>query len=475
MCTMQFARGLGFRHCLPVLAVCLGLSAPAAHAQLAINAGAGFADSGNAVAIDNAGNVYLSGLFGQTVDFDPGPGIVNLTAPAGFYNFIASYDPTGAVNYAIAFPSNGGGTRERGIAVDDGGNLFVTGQFAGLTDFDPGPGEEILNAGAGNVFLASYDAAGALRFAFNLPNDEPFVGELGADLALDAVGNVYITGFFGGETDFDPTAGEFVLQSNGISDVFLASYTSDGGGLRFAISVGGSLADRGLGIDVDDSGNSYITGAFRDTVDFDPDTGTTSLTSVGNEDAFLASYDSGGALRYAIAVGGSDTIIGRDVALDGAGNAFVTGQFQGTADFDPGAGQFDVTSGGNDDIFLASFTDSGTLRFAFGIGQGNSEIGYGVVVGPSGDVYATGSFRNSPDFDPGPGVHELTTFSTDDAYVARYSNGGTFVSAYSFSTTTQSVISGRGPAGSSASPRPEMTLWVVVENEYALTNVPPLL
>ncbi|MEZ4281000.1 MAG: hypothetical protein R3F21_15470 [Myxococcota bacterium] len=415
-----------------------------AGAQTAFGLGSTQADDARAIAVDGAGNSYITGRFRLTIDFDPGPGVASLSSVSGFSNYVASYDASGALRYAFVL-DGGGNVPERGIAVDGSGNVYVTGYFAGVVDFDPGSGVATLNSGTGgNLFVASYDPTGGFRWAFNLAGDDPAVAEAGTAIAVDLAGNSYLTGEFSGETDFDPSGAELLLEANGTTDAFVASYDTNGG-LRFAVGFGGTQRDQGLGIAIDGSGNSYVTGSFRDTADFDPGPGVQSLVSAGNRDVFLASYTDAGGFRYALGVGDAFDDVGYGVAVDAAGNAFATGRFLGTADFDPGAGVVNRVAAGNGDIFLASYTSTGALRFAHGFGQGNDESGYAADVDANGRVYITGFFPNALDFDPGPGVALLDPVGTD-TFVAIYENSGAFVDAYSFESNSSSSSIGYGLA-----------------------------
>lgn len=435
---LQAARGLG----VLLLAVAL---AGEASAQAAFGLGSTQADDARAIAVDAAGNSYITGRFRLTIDFDPGPGVANLSSASGFANYVASYDASGGLRYAFVL-DGGGNSPERGIAVDGAGNVYVTGFFGGIIDFDPGLGVATLNSGTGGrLFVASYDPTGGFRWAFNLNGDDPSLGEAGTAIAVDSAGNSYVTGEFSGETDFDPSGGQLLVQANGNSDAFVASYDTNGG-VRFAVGFGGAQRDRGLGIAIDGSGNSYVTGSFRDTADFDPGPGVQSLVSAGNRDFFLASYTDTGGFRYAVGAGDTlDGDVGYGVAVDTAGNAFVTGSFSGTADFDPGPGVANLVGVFNDDIFLASYTTTGAFRFAHAFGQSNEERGYAADVDANGRVYITGFIPNALDFDPGPGVALLDPAGTD-AFVAIYDNSGAFVDAYSFESTSSSQAVGYGLA-----------------------------
>lgn len=421
--------------------ILLVLAGTAAEAQLAIGLGGTSGDEGRAVAVDQAGNAYVTGFFNGTVDFDPGPGLFELTAGGGAEAvFVASYEPTGALRYALSFRGEG-----HGIAVDSAGNVFVTGEIgSGGVDVDPGPDDVILDWLDGRVFVVSYDPTGQLRFGFTVGGGITNKVEGGQAIGLDAAGNLYITGTVNAQTDFDPTAGEEIVPFAGITDSFLASYANDGG-IRFANGIGGPFADAGYGLAVDPAGNSYLTGAFRDTLDFDPGPGVESRVANGNRDIYVASYTSTGGFRYAFNVGGGFDDLGNAVAVDAAGNCFVTGSFIDQADFDPGPQTLTLTSAGSEDFFLASYTGTGDLRFAFGLGSSNPMKGFGVAVDALGYPHVTGNFTNLVDFDPGP--DETNVAGGSDVFVAGYTGSGEFRYAYNFPDIgLQSSDIGRGIA-----------------------------
>ncbi|MBW8049614.1 MAG: T9SS type A sorting domain-containing protein [Cytophagales bacterium] len=180
----------------------------------------------------------------------------------------------------------------------------------------------------------------------------------GNSIATDASGNAYITGYFQDTADFDPGAGVQNLTSVGARDIFFAKYDTNGNYL-WAKSIGSTSPDYGYSIATDASGNAYITGSFEDTADFDPGAGVQNLISVGQVDIFFAKYDANGNYLWAKSIG-STWDRGNSIATDASGNAYITGYFQGTADFDPGAGVQNLTSVGNTDIFFAKYQGSGS-------------------------------------------------------------------------------------------------------------------
>ncbi|MCO6480826.1 MAG: SBBP repeat-containing protein, partial [Phaeodactylibacter sp.] len=367
--------------------------------QWAFKIGANLSNDGFGIAVDGSGNVLVTGSFGGTADFDPGPGTANLTSMGGSDIFVAKYTSSG--DYLWAF-NMGGTSSDRGyaLAVDDSDNVLVTGLFSGTVDFDTGPGTANLS-GAGDIFVAKYDASGAYLWAINMGGTNT---DESADIALDGSNNILITGYFIGTADFDPGVGTANLTApgTGIGDIFVAKYSSSGA-YQWAFSLGDASWDQGKGIAVDDSDNVLVTGYFQGTVDFDPGAGTANYTSAGFGDGFVAKYSPAGAYLWAFPLGGTSSDDGNGIAVDGSDNVVVTGRFGDTVDFDPGAGVADLSDAGNGDIFVAQYSNSGAYQWAISMGGASSDRGNGIVLDGSGNVLVTGTFRGAADFDPGPG------------------------------------------------------------------------
>jgi hypothetical protein len=197
--------------------------------------------------------------------------------------------------------------------------------------------------------------------------------------------------------------------------------------LGFAVAIGGRGFDRAQAVATDAAGNVYTTGAFAGTVDFDPGAGTVALTSAGGTDVFVAKYTSAGALVWARQLAGNIIVLGRGVAVDKQGNVYISGEFQDTADFDPGEGVFTLTSAGLRDGFVAKLDSGGTFAWARRLGGGTADAGAGVAVDGQGNVYITGDFYDTADFASGAGTVTLTSAGLNDGFVAKLDSGGTFV------------------------------------------------
>ena len=172
--------------------------------------------------------------------------------------------------------------------------------------------------------------------------------EHGEGIAVDINGNIYVSGNFNGTATF----GGIVLTSYGNEDIFVAKYDTNGN-VIWAKNAGGLNSDRGRRIEVDSSGNCYVTGHFTGTANF----GSIVLTSNGDADFFIAKYDANGNAIWVRNGGGSGFDAGYENSIDGSGNIYVTGFFRGVATF----GSTILTSYGDRDIFIAKYDDSGIL------------------------------------------------------------------------------------------------------------------
>jgi ribosomal protein S11 len=329
--------------------------------------------------------------------------------------------PAFAQDVEFAWAAGMGGTGYDygyGIAVDASGNVYTTGSFEGTADFDPGSGvSNLTSAGDNDVFVRKLDASGNFLWARSM-------GGTGSDrawgIAVDASGSVYTTGYFRNTADFDPGAGVFNLTSAGSTGVFVQKLDTDGNFL-WVKQMGGTSSDYGYAIAVDASGNVYTTGSFRDTVDFDPGSGVSNLTSAGDNDVFVSKLDASGNFLWARSMGGTGSDRAWGIAVDASGSVYTTGYFRNTADFDPGAEVSNLTSAGDNDVFVSKLDASGNFLWARSMGGTGSDRGGGIAVDASGIVYTTGWFSSTVDFDPGAGTVNLTSAGARDIFVQKLS------------------------------------------------------
>jgi hypothetical protein len=395
------------------------------------------ADYGQSIAIDGSGNIYTTGMFRGTVDFDPGAATFNLTSIGTDDIFVSKFDASGNFLWAKKIDDSNGYSVVRSIAVDDNGNVYTTGRFQGTVDFDPGAGTFnitstiVNNQPVINVFISKLDASGNFVWAKQLGgtgDDEVY------SITVDGSANVYTTGAFEETADFDPGAGTFNLNAFGGSyDIFISKLDVSGN-FVFAVSLEGNGLDFGRSLAVDDSGNVYYTGEFQGTVDFNPGGGTFNFTSAGGKDAFISKLDAFGSFVWAKQIGGTTLDEGRSIAVDNSGNVYTSGIFSGIVDFDPGIGTVNLLSAGLTDVFISKLDGSGnfvwTKQFDVDIFDGKS-----LVLDGAGNVYSTGSFTGTVDFNPGAGTFNLFSVGQEDAFISKLDASGNFIWALKLSGT----------------------------------------
>jgi len=402
--------------------------------QWAVRMGAGGVSIGYSIATDTAGNVYTTGSFSGTVDFDPGVGTYTLSSTGSSDIFISKLNASGAFVWAQRFGGTGIGGGYS-IVLDAMGNVFTTGFFTGTADFDPGPGTSNLTAiGNEDIYVSKLNTNGVFVWAKRMGGGS---SEYGEAVAVDASGNVYTTGFFQGPGDYDPGVGNYILSPTG-ADIFISKLDASGN-FVWAERFGGSGTGSGRSIITDPAGNVYIGGFFSGTTDFDPGPGTFPITTVGSTDIFVSKLNSSGAFVWAKGIGGTNYDGCYSISLDIPGNVYVTGSFQLTADFDPGAGTYTLTSAGLNDAFITKLDAGGSFVWAEQMGSTNDDFGQAIKVDAMGNVYTTGYFNGSVDFDPGPGVFTLNSAGADDIFISKLNTSGNFIWALEYGGTDSDI------------------------------------
>lgn len=328
------------------------------------------------------------------------------------------------------FAINAGGTQDdrgHGIAKDADGNVYVTGFFTSTSTRNLGG--LVSDGGSNDIFIAKYNSSGTFVWAKRM-------GGSAADVGLDikVKGSfVYITGYFQGTAVFNaPTLPAVNLTSAGSTEIFLAKYNTSDGTLVWAKRVDGSDQDEGHSIAIDENDNIYLTGYFKTTATFFG-TPNISITTPSTFAAFIAKFNSSGDVQYAKLLGGDDETIGNEIVIDGSGNAYVTGTFKGTNDFNPAAGVGvnirNLTSAGGFDIFFAKYNATGDHVWSERIGAGSDDMGFSLGLDGSNNVYVTGYFQGTADFNPASGagnVNNLTSAGNKDIFLAKYNSSGVY-------------------------------------------------
>lgn len=415
----------------------------------AIRIGAAQNDVAFGLAVDNSGNCHLTGYFYGNVDFDPGVGTTTLNGGSFGAIYICKFSTTGSFTWASVVDGTSAVLEQAyAIAVDNTGNIYYTGHFRGPTDFDPGAGTLTLSTilGGQETFVSKLDANGTFLWAKEftcLTTD----AASGLGICADANG-VTITGHFSATVDFDPGAGTINRTASGSDDIFVARLNTNGDYVWVA-TAGSSTSDKGSSVTKDAAGNFYVTGWFGGTVDFDPGAGTTSLVASGI-DAFVWKLTSAGALSWIKQLGGTGTDNGNGIAVDGSSNVFCTGYFMSTADLNPGAATNNFTSLGAEDIFVTKLDVSGNYVWAGAVGGTGTEMGAGIAAGTSNNIYYTGQYGSTADFNPGSGVTSKTNAGGRDLFTSRWNQ-------CTVAPSTPSIITGSTPVCVASTPTYSVT------------------
>ncbi|MBL4753193.1 MAG: T9SS type A sorting domain-containing protein [Flavobacteriales bacterium] len=314
----------------------------------------------------------------------------------------------------------------RDIAVDSYSDVIVSGTFNGGVDFDPSDSVFFLASyGISDIFFAKFDADGNFKWANH-------IGSSGNDVmvALEfepgPAQSFYTAGHFY-SSSFNPGASPY-LYTAGNSDIFFAKYDSSGNHL-WSKRIGGIWADHVNEMVIDPvTGDIIMCGYFRNIVDFDPGPDSSFHDAGSGQDMFIARYDSNGAYLWSMTLGDNVPVL-RGIGIDASGNIYISGGLGTKVDFDPGPDTAFVTSANANDLFIAKYNGIGEYIWAYTIGGPGINYMYSLKLdlASDGDLYIGGSFQDSVDFDPGPGVANLTSAGLDDIFLAKYDSAGNYL------------------------------------------------
>lgn len=442
--------------------------------------------SGQAIGQDAAGNVYVAGLFAGTTDFDPGPGVFNLplTGVGTQDLFILKLDVSGKLVWVKQI---GATTFDSFVSlfVDPLGNVVVAGGYRDVVDFDPGPGVFNLSNVGNNrddIFILKLDGNGGFMWAGAAqgPNDDNvqdlfvdhegfvyltgtfdgaidmntapglqpyasavsgndcFVEKLDPDgkyvwgktfgtlnydggvaVAVDLLGNVYSTGTFAADMDINPGPG--VSQLFGIFNTVYIQKLDKNGNFVWGKAIDGSGNDAPTELAIDPDGNVYTVGWVSGTADLDPGPAQQMVTTPGSSNTYVQKLSPAGDLLWAFMESSERAT---NITLNSAGQPYITGVFTGTVDFDPGPGVFNLTESGAPPIWIGDWyvqklNTDGTFVKAFRTAAFIDDFN----MDAQGSLLCTGGFQGTVDFDPGPGIKNLSSKSASryDIFVLKMS------------------------------------------------------
>ena len=417
---------------LAVLTFC-GKNPLIAQNNLAILYGSVGMEYGKASAVDADTNYINGSLFQNTINVNPN-GTTNLTAPGATTEIaLTKYDRHGQLIWAKSFGGTATSEAPHGIDCDAAKNIYVTGYFGSTTAsgplnaaFNPSGGGTVSTQGNEDCFVAKYDQNGIYQWAFGLGNTGANTQERAWDIATDENGNSYVVGGFHGTINFNPlgTAMNYTLPDT-LAGLFIAKYNSTGI-CQWVVMLDAQctnvFTEAYATCDLDANGNLYVAGNFRgNNINFNPLGTSTTLTSSGLTDMFIAKYNtSSGVMSWVKKIGGAaqDIVSPGSLRCDNNGNPYFTGRLSGTGtvDFDPSAGTSNII---NSSLYLATYDTNGNLRYAVGMNSGIGDGGHRVSFDGNNDVFITGWMNGTATFGT---ISRSANSTTADVFIAKYNN-----------------------------------------------------
>ena len=372
-------------------------------------------DQGWSIAVDSAGNAYVTGI-----TFSSDYPIMGAYQPTnnGLANaFVTKLNATGT---ALVYSTYLGGEdfdQGSGITVDNAGNAYITGYTLSSNFPTTSDAFQTSKNGLGDAFVTKLHSSGSsLVYSTYLGGTN---SDQGLSIALDSTGSAYITGVTQ-SADFPITPTAFQSTFTGFANAFVTKFNPTGSALIYSTFLGGSDNNSGAAIAVGNDGNAYVTG-FTNSTDFPTTRGAYRTTYNGDSDAFVTKFNPNGTeLVYSMYLGGTDADQGLGIAVDDTGNAYVTVATQ-SDDFPTTTCAFDRTFNGVINAFVTKIDPTGTrLISSTYLGGKGFDQGYGIALDSAGDAYITG-LTISTDFPTNPGAFDTTFNGVQDAFVTKIS------------------------------------------------------
>jgi hypothetical protein len=379
------------------------------------------------ITTDSSENVIITGYFSGYHDFDPGPTDLLIQAVGAHDFYVVKLDPSGNLLWVKTFPSTanpGASNKAYSVVTDSSDNIYVSGSYYGPIDFDPGPGVHTLTpvTAVSLGFVFSLDSNGDFRWAHSLPLYGNTLSD-NHDMAYGNDGSIILADRFSNTTDFDLGLGVFEVTPSSSNDLYVLKLDLDGNFVWVKTFEG--YFQSYYALTTHDSGNIFLSGIFSSSVDLDPGPGVQSITSVGFTDGYIIKLTDLGDLVWAKTFSGVDDVEPTEIDVDGQQNVYVSGLFTGSPDFDPGIGTVPLTSAGNDDIFLLKLDQNGDFEWAHNYGGNGVDFKMSVCTDPGGNVYATGRYTDTLDFQPGAGTYnQIANPLSSSLFITKLNSNG---------------------------------------------------
>ena len=370
------------------------------------------------IAIDSIGNVYVIGKYNSSSDIDLGNNVI-LLSNTNSDTFIIKYNKAGTVQWANTI-NGSSDTSGKGIAVDSGGNVYVTGDYNSSSDIDLGNSVILpLTTSTGtDGFIVKYNTTGTAQWKQTIKGTGT---DGGNGIAVDSSGNVYVSGDYISATTIH-LGNNVILPITASTDGFIVKYNTTGTA-QWKQTIKGTGVDKGLGVDVDSGGNVYMIGNYN-SVDIIEFGNNISLPSTTNSDTFIIKYNTIGTAEWAHTINGSSDTSGKGVAVDSGGNVYVTGDYNSSSDIDLGNSVIlPLTTSTGTDGFIVKYNTTGTAQWKQTIKGTGTDGGNGIATDSGGNVYVTGNYSSTSTIDLGNNVILPITTSID-GFIVKYNTTG---------------------------------------------------
>ncbi len=394
-------------------------------------------DSGENLSTDIFGNVVVTGFYKNTVDFDFDPSVSNTLSSSGNISlFIVKYDPEGNLIWVNGINGNNPSNPSHYITAstsDSSGNIYLTGYFDGTIDLNPSPDSEELytSKGSSDIFLIKLDINGSYVWGGTIGGAQD---DRAISIKVDDEDNLYITGSFQGIVDFDITENIFNLDGSGSSAMFTIKID------KYSNFIWGKSISGGIilpsSITVDASYNVYVAGRMEGIIDFDSGPGTFILSSSGNTRAVfvLKINEIGDFVNAGVTSSLNSGSIpkGNSIKLDSNSNIYITGSFSGTVDFDFSNNVQNLVATGSSafsDVFVLKLDNDLNFTWVGKMGGNVRDEALGMFLDANDNIYTTGYFEGTSDFDPGPDYLPIFGSNGKEVFISVLDSDMNFVDA----------------------------------------------
>ncbi len=329
-----------------------------------------------------------------------------------------------------------GDERAKVITTDSQQNAIIAGNFEETVDFDPGPNTlDLTSAGNNDAYIQKLDVNGELLWVKRFGGAES-IEIFGID--TDSAGNIFLVGGFKGQADFDPSIlGFYNLTSLGSWDIYVVKLDAQGNFI-WAKQIGSPDLEYGADVAVDNAGNIYLDGWFKNDMDFDPGAGEDLHTAKGLNDVFIIKLDTNGQYVWGQQFGGASQETARGLFVKD-NLLFVSGSFSLTATYGTATAAPSLTSQGGKDGFLLQLDTAGNYLWGKSFGGSSSDEVREICLDDQNNIYLTGKVSGNADLDPGSTSFMVSANAAGNTFVAKLTPNAQFLWATLFNGTNTNI------------------------------------